>query len=143
MTDDEIEYVDCCPDCETHRIRERKTKTPTYRCSLCGFEFDEPATRRARYHKQVEPDETYPDGTYDELKTALRRTVEAGSRHARSGLIANYTDELCSQEIGSLLAEWGVDDGLVSIRHQNTSYTLWRIEIDTQNTGHQEAVADD
>jgi hypothetical protein len=140
---DDIETIECCPACETHRYRRRKTKSPTYRCSVCKHEFDEPATRRARYHDQVEPEATWPNDSYEELRNALRRTVAAGSQYARSSLIADYTDELSASEVGTLLAEWGVDDGLVSKRHQNTSGTLWHIEIgDTQASG-RAVVADD
>jgi len=143
MTDEEIEYVECCPECDGHRFRERKTKSPTYRCCICSHPFEEPATRRAKYHDQVDPEATWPDGSYEELQDALRRTVAAGSQYARSSLIADYTEELSASEVGTLLAQWGVDDGLVSVFKENSSGTLWRIEIaDTQASG-RAVVADD
>lgn len=143
MTDDDIEYVECCPECDGHRFRERKTKSPTYRCCICSHPFEEPATRRAKYHDQVEPDATWPDGYYEELQDALRRTVAAGSQYARSSLIADYTDDLSASEVGTLLAQWGVDDGLVSVFKENSSGTLWRIETDDTQASGRGVVADD
>jgi len=143
MTDDDIEYVECCPECDGHRFRERKTKSPTYRCCICSHPFEEPATRRAKYHDQVEPEATWPDGSYKELQDALRRTVAAGSQYARSSLIADYTDELSASEVGTLLAQWGVDDGLVSVFKENSSGTLWRIETDDTQESGRGVVADD
>jgi len=140
---DDIEMIECCPACETYRYRRRKTMSPTYRCSVCKHEFDEPATRRARYHDQVDPETTWPDGSYEELQDALRRTVAAGSQYARSSLIADYADDLSASEVGTLLAQWGVDDGLVSVFKENSSGTLWRIETDDTQESGRGVVADD
>ena len=41
--------VTACPDCDSPVIMERKTKTPQYRCSDCGSEFETPLKRNPTY----------------------------------------------------------------------------------------------
>lgn len=47
MTDTE-RIVTACPSCDSTNVFERATKTPPWRCSACGHEFDEPHERPAR-----------------------------------------------------------------------------------------------
>jgi len=138
------ETIEVCPECGDHRIAERQTKTPAYRCDMCQARFAKPDTRERHVAGECHPDEMYGEGAYAELKAALRRTLDAGSRYARSRLIAEYTDELSSQQIGQLLTEWGVDDGMVSVYLKNSAKTLYLIEIDGGiGGGSGEVVADD
>lgn len=136
------ETIDVCPGCGDHRIRARVKKEPTYRCSMCQRRFGEPVERERHVRGETHPDKMYGEGAYDELKAALRRTLDAGSRYARARVIENYTDELSSQQIGQLLSDWGVDDGLVSIYDKNSRKTLYLIEIDGGIQSN-EVVADD
>jgi len=124
------EMINACPECDGYDIHERVTKSPTYRCKMCSAEFAEPQQRAKHRRGKVHPDEMYGDGAYKELKLALWRTLDAGSRYARARVIEKYTDELSSQQIGQLLTDWGVDDGLVSIYLENSAKTLYLIEID-------------
>jgi len=138
-----VETIEVCPECGDHRIRERVTKTPAYRCQMCSHAFEDPHEREKHVRGETHPDVMFGEGAYDELKAALRRTLNAGSRYARARVIENYTDELSSQQIGQLLTDWGVDDGLVSIYDKNSRKTLYLIEIDGGSGGDSGVVADD
>jgi hypothetical protein len=127
---DAAETVKVCPECSDHRIRERVNKEPTYRCSMCTERFETPTEREKHIRGVTHPDVMYGAGAYDELKAALRRTLDAGSRYARARVIERYTDRLSSEQIGQLLTDWGADDGLVSIYNKNSRRTLYLIEID-------------
>jgi len=138
------ETIEVCPECGDHRIAERVTKTPAYRCDICQHRFAEPAERERHVSGEVHPDAMFGEGAYAELKAALRRTLAAGNRYARARLIEEYAEELSSQQIGQLLTDWGVDDGLVSIYLKNSAKTLYLIEIDGGIGGDgREVVVDD
>ena len=138
------ETIEVCPECGDHRIRERSTKTPPYRCHMCSTAFDTPAERETHIRGETSPDKMFGEGAYAELKAALRRTLAAGNRYARARVIENYSNELSSQQIGQLLTDWGVDDGLVSIYNTNSANTLYLIEIDGGIGGDgREVVVDD
>ena len=77
------ETVCVCPECGDHRVTKRKTKTPDYRCDMCQFRFNDPDVRERHVAGETHPDKMYGEGSYAELKAALRRTLEAGSRYAR------------------------------------------------------------
>jgi len=127
---DAAEIVDACPECDAAHIQPRATKTPMWLCRDCRAEFDEPATRKPRQYGETHPDVMYGQGTYKELKLALWRTLDAGSRYADAKTVAKYTDELTAKEIGPLLNNWGVDDGLVSVWSDHSNGTRFCIEID-------------
>jgi|GEM_PF-2337187 len=57
--------IECCPECETSNIYERKTIDPPYRC-VNDHTFDEPDTRENRV----------PQATDDELLEAIRRLAK-------------------------------------------------------------------
>jgi len=56
----EPDWVTVCPECGIPKFRERKTKSPTYRC-LGGHEFDRPG-RRANKRSASPPASAQTDG---------------------------------------------------------------------------------
>lgn len=124
------ETVTACPECDKAHIRERSTKTPTYLCRACGSEFNIPRERDRRVRGETDPDTMFGAGAYAELKLSLWRTLDAGTRYPRARLIAEYTDKLDSYQISTMLKQWGVDDGLVSIWSNKSNYIRFCIEID-------------
>ena len=128
MSDDDL--VTACPNCDDTKIWARETKTPEFRCEVCGATFDEPVERRPKdpaYIAMSDPEA--PSERYERVKDALRAAAADGIHHARSTRIANYAEALNARAVGQLLGKWGVAEGDVSVRTRNTSYVLWRIEV--------------
>lgn len=64
--------IDCCPECGTSQIHERKTKKPAYRC-LNGHTFERPNQRPKQNRKYTE----------DELLEHLRQLADSLDRVPR------------------------------------------------------------
>ena len=130
MGDDDITWVDACPNCDATKNRERKTKTPRYKCGVCGATFAEPKTRRSKHHAHISLDDPEaPTERYERVREALKHAVDDGVRYARSKRLAEYCD-LTPHMIGGLLGEYGIEAGDVSKRSDASTGVLWRIDVE-------------
>jgi len=124
------ETVTACPECDKPHIRARKTMSPTWLCRDCRAEFEEPRERPPRERGKTPADEMFGQGTWKELKLALWRSLDAGSRYATARIVSRYSDELDSTQIGAILSEWGVNDGLVDVWSESGNEIRYCITID-------------
>jgi len=131
--------VDACPSCDSPKITERVTKTPRYRCNVCRERFAEPVRRASQNHTYGTDQDTVDEVQYQALVTALRRTRAAGSSHARSKLIAKYSDELNTQQVAQLLTRWAEPRGDVQRYREASLGIVWRITV--AETGESEVPA--
>jgi hypothetical protein len=72
----------------------------------------------------------FGQGSWKELKLALWRTLDAGSRYATARIVSRYSDELDPTQIGAILSEWGVNDGLVEKWSESGNEIRYCITID-------------
>jgi len=121
--------VRVCPSCDTPKYNKRITKTPSFRCCICGEEFEEPSSRASRREQgtQLAPDTPDAD-EWQALTDALQQTRAAGSKRARSKLIAQYSDELDAKRVGHLLAAFG-EGVVVEVYWETSKGTLWKITM--------------
>ena len=122
--------VDACPSCDSPKITERETKTPTYRCKVCRERFAEPVTRQNKNHTYATRDDPIDPERYQTLCAALRRTRDAGSSHARAKLIAKYSDALSTREVADMLTRYAEPRGDVSRYREASLGIVWRITLD-------------
>lgn len=121
--------VEVCPACDSPKFFERKTKTPQFKCVICGEAFADPTVRKSKRTTGLAPEPVTPDpDDWQALIDALRRTRAAGSTRAQSKLIAKYSDELSSRKAGRLLSLFG--EGVVVERfHEASQGITWQITV--------------
>ena len=136
-----VPIVKACPNCDSAKIAERVTKTPRFRCDVCGERFEQPTTRANKNHTFGSPDATVDAHQYQSLVTALRRTREAGSSHAQSKLIAQYSDELSAKAVAQLCTRYAEARGDVERYREGSAGIVWRIVVDERAASEQEATA--
>ncbi|MBN2422975.1 hypothetical protein JXB41_07145 [Candidatus Woesearchaeota archaeon] len=69
--------AECCPKCELLSFYERKTITPKWRCSHCGYEFDEPSKKFWESHPGVKKKRSeYFKQLYQKYKVEIKKRAD-------------------------------------------------------------------
>ena len=127
---DHAPTVEACPNCDSPKITERETKTPAFRCNVCRERFAEPTERPNKNYIYATAADAPDPARYQQLLTALQRTRDAGSSHARAKLIAQYSDVLSTAQVAEYCTRWAEPRGDVERYREASLGIIWRITID-------------